>query len=344
MRRGFITLGTWCLDRNIVLDFWPNEDMAAQAHHITLAGGGSACNFALNIKKLDPEMHVETQGLIGDGEKADFLMSIADTFGIKRSGLIRSDLGDTQTTDAFVSQETNRRTHILYSGVADFLTPEHFDFANTTAKIAHFGLPSLHKTMDQPWRGEKNGWIASLKEAEKHGLHTNLELVAGNEAKLQEIVVPCLPHLSSLVVNDHEIGAITGIQTQSNDTTNIDQIKFAANSALKNGRMDFVLVHFPEGAILVTRDGQEITQPSVDIPIQSIKGTNGAGDAFSAGFFYGFHENWPLLDAIKLGHATAAASMRSVETYTSVQSVSKCLDLANKWAWRSAISNTSLKG
>jgi sugar/nucleoside kinase (ribokinase family) len=198
--------------------------------------------------------------------------------------------------------------------------------------------------MDQPWRGEKNGWVASLKEAEKHGLHTNLELVAGNEAKLQEIVVPCLPHLSSLVVNDHEIGAITGIQTQSNDTTNIDQIKFAANSALKNGRMDFVLVHFPEGAILVTRDGQEITQPSVDIPIQSIKGTNGAGDAFSAGFFYGFHEKWPLLDAIKLGHATAAASMRSVETYTSVQSVSKCLDLANKWAWRSAISNTSLKG
>lgn len=339
MRRGFITLGTWCLDRNIVLDFWPNEDMAAHVHHITLAGGGSACNFAVNIKKLDPEMHVETQGLIGDGEKADFLISIADTFGIRRSGLIRSDLGDTQTTDAFVSQKTNRRTHILYAGVADFLTPEHFDFSNTTAKIAHFGLPSLHKTMDQSWQSEENGWLASLKEAQKHGLHTNLELVAGNETKLKEIVVPCLPHLSSLVVNDHEIGAITGIQTQSNNATNIDKIKFAANSVLKKGRMDFVLVHFPQGAILVTRDGKEIIQPSVDIPLQLIKGTNGAGDAFSAGFFYGFHENWPLLDAIKLGHASAAASLRSVETYTCVQSVRECLDLTNKWGWRSALAN-----
>ena len=164
-------------------------------------------------------------------------------------------------------------------------------------------------------------------------------MVAGNETKLKEIVVPCLPHLSSLVVNDHEIGAITGIQTQSNNATNIDKIKFAVNSVLEKGRMDFVLVHFPQGAILVTRDGKEIIQPSVDIPLQLIKGTNGAGDAFSAGFFYGFHENWPLLDAIKLGHASAAASLRSVETYTCVQSVRECLDLTNKWGWRSALAN-----
>ena len=101
----------------------------------------------------------------------------------------------------------------------------------------------------------------------------------------------------------------------------------------------FCFGSLPQGAILVTRDGKEIIQPSVDIPLQLIKGTNGAGDAFSAGFFYGFHENWPLLDAIKLGHASAAASLRSVETYTCVQSVRECLDLTNKWGWRSALAN-----
>ena len=85
MRRGFITLGTWCMDRNIILDVWPSEDMATHARQISFAGGGSACNFAVNIKKLDESMHVETQGIIGNDEKADFLVSIADDYGIMRS-------------------------------------------------------------------------------------------------------------------------------------------------------------------------------------------------------------------------------------------------------------------
>ena len=179
--------------------------------------------------------------------------------------------------------------------------------------------------------------MASLKEAQKHGLHTNLELVAADEENLQKIVVPCLPFLSSLVVNDHEIGAITGIQTNSDRETNVDAIKFAAKSALENSHMDFVLVHFPKGAVLVARNGQEFVQPSVNIPQQSIKGTNGAGDAFSAGFFYGYHEGMPFLTAMKLGHAAAAASLLSVETYTSVECAEKCIDLAEGWGWRDLI-------
>jgi sugar/nucleoside kinase (ribokinase family) len=337
MRRGFITLGTWCVDRNIILDVWPSEDMAAQARQISFAGGGSACNFAVNIKKLDKSMHVETQGIIGNDEKADLLVSIADEYGIVRSRLVRSTEGNTQTTDAFVSEKSNRRTHILYAGVADLLTPEYFDFSSTTAKIAHFGLPTVHKTMDQRWQDQENGWVASLKEAQKHGLHTNLELVAADEEKLQKIVGPCLPFLSSLVVNDYEIGAITGIQTNSDRETNVDAIKFAAKSALENSQMDFVLVHFPKGAVLVARNGQEVVQPSVNIPQQSIKGTNGAGDAFSAGFFYGYHEGMPFLAAMKLGHAAAAASLLSVETYTSVECAEKCLNLAEGWGWRDLI-------
>jgi sugar/nucleoside kinase (ribokinase family) len=50
MKRGFLTAGTWCLDRNIIVDQWPKEDMSTSVRDIKIAGGGSACNFAVNIK------------------------------------------------------------------------------------------------------------------------------------------------------------------------------------------------------------------------------------------------------------------------------------------------------
>ena len=117
MRRGFITLGTWCMDRNIILDVWPGEDMAAHARQISFAGGGSACNFAVNIKKLDESMHVETQGIIGNDEKADFLVSIADEYGIMRSRLVRSN-EETHRRQTHSFQKNQTAAHIFYMQVS----------------------------------------------------------------------------------------------------------------------------------------------------------------------------------------------------------------------------------
>mgnify|MGYP000951968816 CR=1 FL=1 len=42
---------------------------------------------------------------------------------------------------------------------------------------------------------------------------------------------------------------------------------------------------------------------------EEIVGSVGAGDAFCAGLLYGSHENWTLIDSIKLAHACARASL-----------------------------------
>ena len=31
-RRGFVTGGTWCVDLNKMIDFWPPEDSIAEIH------------------------------------------------------------------------------------------------------------------------------------------------------------------------------------------------------------------------------------------------------------------------------------------------------------------------
>lgn len=336
MRKGFVTAGTWCVDRNITVDSWPKEDMAAVVRNVELAGGGCGCNFAVDIRKLDPAMPVATQGLIGAGEMGDFLIGIADEYGIDRKRLHRTSDAQTQMTDAYVSTQTGRRTHILFFAAADLLTPDHFDFSDCNAKVLHLGLPGIHKLMDASWGDDANGWATVLRKAKAAGLKTNFEFVASPEEKIREVGLPCLQYLDTLVVNDFEIGALASCQTVDDGVTDVAAVFEAARDVLAKGAMELVAVHFTSGAVLVTHDGTEVFQPSVKVQDEDRKGANGAGDAFAAGFQYGIYEGWSGQDALKLGHATAAACLRSVGTYTTVGTVAECLDLAQQWGWRDA--------
>ena len=100
--------------------------------------------------------------------------------------------------------------------------------------------------------------------------------------------------------------------------------------------MKLVAVHFPEGAFVYTQDGNYYSHPSVAIPEHEIIGTNGAGDAFAAGFLYSLHEDMDVEAAIITGHSTAAASVRGIGTCDTVESFKRSRAIANEWGWRDA--------
>ena len=332
-RRGFVTGGTWCVDLNKMIDFWPPEDSIAEIRQIDMRGGGSASNLAIDMKKLDPAMPVETIGIVGDDENGRFLLSHADSFGIDRRQIAVTRELPTQFTDCFGSRKTGRRTHIFYPGAAALLTPDHFDFSKTSGRIFHLGLPGVHQLLDAPWRGDANGWVTLLKNAKAAGLSTNFELVMIEPERLAGILRPCLPHLDYLVVNDWEIGALAGEQTYHEGATDIAACQKAARHVLTLGSMGLVVVHFPKGAIAVARDGSVTRQPSVKVPQAAVVSANGAGDAFAAGMLYGLHEGWNVGRCLMLAHASAAASLRGASTTDTVEAWQTCLQLAEGWGW-----------
>ena len=336
-RSGFVTGGTWCVDRNKMLAYWPAEDGLVEIEAVEQGGGGSGCNFAVDMRKLDREMPVETIGLVGDDEDGRFLLAEADAHGIVRDQLRVTRETATQYTDAYGSRRSGRRTHLYYPGTAALLTPEHFDFSRTRARILHLGLPGVHARMDAPWRGEANGWVATLKQARAAGLRTNLELASVPAERLAELVRPCLPHLDTLVVNDHEIGALAGETTVREDTTDIDACARAVRAVLAMGPMALVVAHFPRGAVAAVRGGDVVRQPSVRVPPEAVAAANGAGDAFAAGTLYGVHEGWSVADSLALGCATAAASLRGLSTSGTVAPWRDCLALAQDWGFRAPI-------
>lgn len=333
-RRGILTGGTWCVDHNRVIEFWPAEDAVAEILSDEMQGGGSACNLAIDIRKLDSDLPVETIGLVGDDSAGRFLLEQAELHGIRNSQLTVAKDTTTQFAEAYTSKLSGRRTHIYRAGASALLAPDDFDLAATTAKILHLGLPGVHKTMDQPYRDDPNGWVTVLRRARALGIVTNLELASVAPGRLVPLVLPCLPHLNLLIVNDTEIGVLADRITVFDGKTDVEACIEAAQNILERGEMETVVVHFPVGAVAVTKDGRVAVHPSVNVPPEEIIGANGAGDAFAAGFLYGYHENWSLERCLVLAHAAAAASLRSVSTTGSMESWETCLAYATRWGSR----------
>jgi sugar/nucleoside kinase (ribokinase family) len=333
-RRGILTGGTWCVDRNLLLNHWPDMDSRAEILSTEIGGGGSGCNLAIAVRALDPAMPVATIALVGDDADGRFLIDEAEAKGIDHSHMMLTGEAATDYTLAFTSRLTGQRTHISYSGTGRLLTPDHFDFSGFNHRLLHLGIPGVHERMDEPWGGDQNGWVTTLKKAHAAGLKSNLELASIAPERIAELVRPCLPHLDFLIVNDSEIGGITGIETVRAGAADPQACLRAAQAALEQGAMQLVVVHFPTGAALACRDGRTIVRPSVRVPPDEIRGANGAGDAFAAGLLYAVHEDWPIDDAIALAHAAAAVSLRSISTMGAIAAWSECLRLADRWGWR----------
>ncbi len=336
-RRGFVTGGTWCLDYNLSLAEWPAVETASRILSNQRQGGGAACNFGVGLRRLAPEIPVSTITLCGEDDDGNFLRGVAQDHGIDTAQFHVEPGLTTHRVMAFTGLDTGSRTHLFEAESADRLTPDHFDFAESEAFMLHLGLPGTHAVLDAPWQDDENGWVTILRKARAAGLRTNLELMTIGEEELRMLVLPCLPHLDYLVVNDHEIGAITGIETNRGGATSHDAVLKAARRALEIGAMTLVVVHFPQGAIAVERDDETAFQASAEVPATAVVGSNGAGDAFTAGFFCGLHRGRPLAECLKFAHSAAAASLRAIDTFSAIATIEECLALADEYGWRAPL-------
>lgn len=340
--QGFVTGGTWCADYNLLVASWPREETANPILGNDIQGGGSGCNFSVDMRKLDPEIPVATIGIVGNDGDGVLLRAITEKHGIDGSRMIVSNNGATHRTMAFTALDTKRRTHLFEAGVNDALSPDHFDFDGLEGRMLHLGLPGTHAVLDGPWGSDPNGWVAVLRKAKTAGLETNLELMSIAPERLRDLVRPCLHHLDFLVVNDWEIGAIANVTTLQDMQTDVPAVLAAMRKVIGLGAMKLVVVHFPEGALALTREGAHLFQPSVKVPEAVIVGANGAGDAFAAGMFCGLYQGRGLKEALELGHASAAASLRSSDTTGAVEEADNCLGLARQWGWRPHPENPSM--
>jgi sugar/nucleoside kinase (ribokinase family) len=333
-RSGILCGGAWCVDKIMMVDHWPAEETVAVIKSEKIFGGCPGHNMSTALKRLGAPFPVEGMGLLGDDPEGGYLLNICREMGISTAALeVREGIA-TPVTLVMSSLANRKRTFFTVPGAHALQTPDDFDFTTTRARIAHLGLPGFHEKLDTKWGEDVSGWVTVLKKARREGIKSNFEMASIAPERLRAAMIPILPWLDSLVINDWEVGALAEVDTVAGGVANVEACRKSAEKLMAMSSLEFIVVHFPLGAIALSRNGEVTEQSSVNVPQSVIVGNNGAGDSFAAGILFGRHEGWPMQQSLRLAHASAACSLRSETTTGAVLPWEQCLAQADSWGWR----------
>jgi sugar/nucleoside kinase (ribokinase family) len=334
---GILCAGTIVADAEKVIDRYPALDHLAMIEGISLSTGGPALNMAVDLRQLGVTFPVGLIGAVGDDAHGAFILKECARLGVGTAGIRELPGAVTSFNDIMVERDGGRRTMFLHNGANALFDGAGVELPPGAARILHAGAPGLHPLMDRQRPGGGNGWSALLRRAQSGGLHTNLELVSLEPERIAEVALPCLPYLDSIVVNELEAGALTGIDASApiaDGPVNWPALEAMARQLVERGVAVLAVVHFPAGCVAAAPGGRTWRQGSVRLPREQVRSTNGAGDAFAAGVILGLHEGWPVERCLRLAVASAAACVHSPSTSAGIKPAADCLADAGQAGYR----------
>ena len=100
----------------------------------------------------------------------------------------------------------------------------------------------------------------------------------------------------------------------------------AALNLLRKGVQKAVIIHYPEGAFALCKNGDKIEVPSIHLDLDNIKGTVGAGDALCSGILYSIHEGFDIFKSIEIANRAAWYNIQSETSTGGAVSIKKILN------------------
>lgn len=330
-RRGIMSSGNWVVDYVKIIDHLPERNMLASIIGESAGLGGAPHNVLVGLSVLDPSMPLFAGGMIGKDSGGELVLEAIDKHKIDRKFLYQEPGISTSYTDVMTESGTGHRTFYHHRGANAFLGPEHFEPINVPARIFHLGYLLLLDKLDAP--DEVFGVVGArvLKRLSEHGYKVSVDVISEESDRYLKVVLPCLPFIDYLVINETEAGRICGLQIRGlSGKVDRQTLTRAAKFLIEQGVKESVVIHFPEGGFALSKTGEQAWQPSYRMEPGEIKGTVGAGDAFCAGMLYAFHENWPLARGLELANANAAISLTHPTSTGAAKSLPEVMDFARK--------------
>lgn len=296
MKNGIIIAGNILVDKINQIKKFPNSGELTKIYSLSNAVGGCVPNDAIDIKVIEPNIKVYASGKIGADEDGEFVLEELKKFNIDATNIEVSD--DEKTSFTFVlSIIGGERTLLTYPGASATFGYSNIDFENCNARMLHLGYFLLLDKVD-------NGdGLKILKKAKECGIKTSIDLVSENSDRYS-LVVPCLPYVDNLIVNEIESGSIVGIKA------NRSNLKEIAEKLMAMGVKERVIIHMPEKGICLSKYGYTEVN-SFDLPKDYIKGATGAGDAFCSGALIGIYKGYSDQEILEFASMCSAVSLRS---------------------------------
>ena len=335
MRNGILVGGNWIIDQVKVIDAFPEEEKLVNILKEYSSNGGSAYNVLKGLARLNANFPLSGVGLVGDDDRGAQIIADCRDLGIDATQILKIPGAHTAYTDVMTVKSTGKRTFFHQRGANALLDIPHFNFHKANEKIFHLGYLLLLDNLDLIHEDGNTGAAEVLKSATEHGLITSADLVSEQSDRFAEVVMPSLPYIDYLFLNEFEAGMITGIKTASAQAEPLlDKCYEAAAKIIDMGVRRWVILHFPAGVVAVDRNLRKIYQPRVKLPAEKVLGAVGAGDAFAAGVLIGVHSDWDMEASLELGVCAAASSLFSATSSGGIVPAEDCLRLSRLYGFR----------
>ena len=305
---GIAVVGTILVDKLYELRAFPKLGELAKIENITLSVGGMVPNDAIDIKTIAPELPVLAVGKVGGDDDGMFAVETMAKEGVDVSCIRVCGDEKTSFTDV-MSVIGGQRTFFTYPGASASFGYDDIPWESLPCRMLHLGyFLLLHKV-------DNGDGLKILKEASARGMLTSIDLVSENSDRYA-CVLPCLPFVDNLIVNEVEASRLCGIEYDGNNLAEISQ------KLLELGVRQRVILHTPKIAVCRTRD-EYVEIPSAKLIDEYIKGTTGAGDAFCSGALVGIYYGKTNAEILEYAQMAAEASLRTVDATSGLVSLEK---------------------
>lgn len=335
--RGILAAGNLIVDHVKLIDTWPSQDALASILSQESSNGGGPYNVTKDLARMFPDsatrpFPLAVAGLVGSDPDGAWILDDCRRHGIGTAQLLISDDHPTSYTDVMTVASTGRRTFFHQRGANAHFDETAIDFTDASYRIFYLGYLLLLDALDVILPDGRTGAARLLERATAAGLTTVVDLVSEESDRFQSVISPALPHADLLLTNEFEASRLSGIDLS---VFTPDTARAAAEIIRDLGVRRMIVIHAPAGAVaLDCRSGELVTSGSVAVPEREIKGAVGAGDAFAAGFLYGFHDSMPTRECLRIGVCVAASCLRHPTTSGGILPLADCLALGQDWGFR----------
>ncbi|MBN1809856.1 MAG: carbohydrate kinase family protein [Planctomycetes bacterium] len=338
--KGLLFGGTVLVDIVKRINTYPTKGKLGVIREMTRGVGGLACNNPINIRVLDPSVEVATMGKVGEDELGTYVIEKLSSYGVDVTAVARAPGLPTSFTDVMCDTSDGSRTFFHSYGACAEWGPGDIPWEKAAEKYGYvqLGYALLLSAMDAP--DEKDGTVmaGALRRFSELGLRTSMDVVSDEGDRFRSVVGPSLLYVDDLMVNEVEASAITGEKVREDDGKLVPSgLAAAAHGLIRAGVRRNVVIHAPEGAVGVDRDGELFLQPSHEIATGEIAGSVGAGDAFASGVVYGLSRGWDLADALELGTGMAGLNLFDPTTTGGAKPLMKVKEFMRSRGYREGV-------
>lgn len=312
-RRGIIAVGNWLVDAIKFIEVYPSKGNLTSITKVDEGLGGCAHNVLVNLAGLKSGLPLYAGGCIGNDAYGKMCLNACIEHNIDFSNMHMLEGESTSYTDVMTeSCGGAARTFFHFRGANARLDVNQVLSCDTPARIFHLGYLLLLDEMDKVDSEYGVAAARALDGLQKKGYRTSVDMVSDEGDHYRSVVLPCLKYTDYLIINEVELGKCLDRPMRDASGAIIEEeVRKGAAELIAAGVGCLVVIHYPEGGVVASKDGTVVSAPSFSPPKEDIVSTVGAGDAFCAGALYAIHEGYNLEDMLQFASACARFNLFS---------------------------------